>query len=122
PALEDGFTLDADGDSRVFDVNTGTTVTLRGLTLTGGVADQGGAVRNAGTLTLERVTVRNSAAHGGALPVTGFGGGLYNSGTLTLLNTTVSTNTSSGIGGGLYNSGTVRIAGSTIANNHSAAS
>ena len=94
-ALDDGFTLDADGSSRVFDVTGGGTATLRGLTLTCGDGDQGGGVLNAGTLTLDRVTVRGNTAGS-------FGSGLCNTGTLTPVNTTVSGNTAaSSFGGGV---------------------
>jgi len=68
-----------------------------------------GAIRNAGTTTLERVTVSNSHDQNSI-----GGGGIYNSGTLTVSNSTIENNTAAGSypyspsgGGGIYNSGTL---------------
>jgi IPT/TIG domain len=98
---------------RVFEIDSGTTVTLQGLTITGGGGDlpSGGGILNSGTLTVSDSTVTgNSQAVNGA--------GIYNDSgaSLTLAGSTVSNDdTSSGNGGGIYNlEGTVTITGSTV--------
>ena len=59
-------TLDAQGQSRIFHIQSGFTVTLASLALTRGAATQGGAIFNAGTLTLSGSAVeRNSATFAG---------------------------------------------------------
>jgi len=69
------LTIDAGGKSRVFDVSAGASASLSDLTLTGGRAFQGGAVRNAGDLTLAHVTSCPTRRAGGARP-----GAVYNTG------------------------------------------
>jgi len=102
---------------RLFDVVAGASLTLKNLTLQGGLATgphefsgqppaQGGAVYSRGTLNLESVIVQNNKAQGhqgflafGVL-VDGFdaqGGGLYSAGSLSLSNCTIRNN--SAIGG-----------------------
>jgi hypothetical protein len=80
-----GVTIDADGLSRVFQVNSSVTASLSGLTITGGsTGASGGGVDNHGTLTLTGCTVSgNSAVEGG---------GIVNYGSLTLTDSTVSGN------------------------------
>jgi hypothetical protein len=103
--------------SGVFQVESGVTASLTGLTITGGSAatNGGGLNNNGGTVTLTGCTVSgNTAANGG---------GIANSGTITLTNCTVSGNsciipTALDVGGGLYdNGGTVTLTGCTISGN-----
>lgn len=106
-------------------------LTLRGVTLTGGAKGSTGAAHGGallvtgGDVTLERVTVRDNAvssetnAYGGGIAVTG--------GTFTLLDSTVSGNTARGryngagaghaAGGGIYAAGPTTIRRSTIVGN-----
>jgi hypothetical protein len=99
-------TISAQGlGDRVLDVRPGATVTLRGVTLTGGAppaGQDGGGIRNAGTLTLiDAGVVANRAPDGAAgdPPSPGrAGGGIFSSGTLSLLRTVVSDNVA-GTGG-----------------------
>ncbi|AFZ51172.1 beta strand repeat-containing protein [Dactylococcopsis salina] len=111
---------DATVDFRIFNINDGNdanvvTVTLDGLTVTGGVADgsvpndRGGGISNREDLTLTNSIVSgNSAAN--------YGGGIYNAGTANVTNSTVSGN-SSYIGGGVLNYGTSTINNSTLSGN-----
>ncbi len=100
-------------------VDSGTTVILSGLTVTGG-ARSGGGVFNLGTLTLSYVTISGNVA-----PRGGIGGGIWNyaNATLTLNNSTVSGNSAirdvynPGIGGGIYNFGTLTLDNSTVSGN-----
>ena len=88
--------LDAGGIDRVFDVMTGISATLTGLTIqNGNVAGRGAGVQYDTTLTLTDVVVTANSA-------SGEGGGLYcESGpcSLTLMNTTINNNTSAKAGG-----------------------
>ena len=136
-----GTTIDAAHLDRVLDVHAGAHVTLMDLALTGGqtpagvsaapgsgtvsagalTGDQGGdsepggGVRNAGTLTLEHVTIAGNAtgAGGAGASVTGgsgqptvggrggsggSGGGIESTGTLTVSVSTITSN-STGLGG-----------------------
>jgi hypothetical protein len=103
--------------SRIFDLNTaGASVTISGLSLTGGNAVVGGAVRvnAADTLSLDHTVLSGNTA-------SDFGGALdLNSGaTLLLTNSTVANNTAQLSGGAIAASGgtTVTIAGTTISGN-----
>jgi hypothetical protein len=85
-------------------VIAGVTAALTGLRITGGnlAGDNGGGIRNDGTLTLTACTIdKNHAVSPGAA-----GGGIVNLGLLILNASTVSGNTSLGAGGGIYNAAT----------------
>ncbi len=70
-----------------------------------------GAIRNAGTMTLENSTVSGNVALYD-------GGGLGNYGTMMVRNSTVSGNTAlGGGGGGIYNAGSLALRGSTMSDN-----
>ncbi len=84
------------GNSEVFNVSSGTTVTISGLTITGGSANQGGGISNAGNLTLDDDVVTNNQAAGPVATTLGDGGGIYNSGTLALDGSAVTDNLASG--------------------------
>jgi hypothetical protein len=124
---------------RVFEIFSGATDTISGLTITGGfLPSGGGGINNAGALTLISCTVSgNSSASGGGginnagtLTITSStisgnncpdrGGGIFNGGTLTITSSTVSGNSSGGPGGGIESSGTLTITSSTISGNVSA--
>jgi hypothetical protein len=106
------LTISGNNQSRVFDVNnSGATVTIAGLTITHGLADNGGGIQNVGTLTLTACTISNNQAHS---PPGSFaeGGGMFNTGTLTVQDSDfignvamggrgTGSNSSAGRGGGL---------------------
>jgi len=96
---------------RVFNITSGNTVTIAGLTLTNGSATTGGGIENDGTLFLTNCTVSNSTA-------TAVGGGIYNSstGTLTATNCTAANNAAA-TGGGIQNAGVLSLINCTIADN-----
>jgi hypothetical protein len=89
------LTISGAGRSGVFRVTAGT-ITISGLTLTGGNAGSGGggALYNRGNLTLTSDTITASNASQG--------GGIYNAGTAMLTNCTVSGNTAANAGGGIF--------------------
>lgn len=96
-----GVILDAQGDSRVLFIENRVlppNVRLIGLTITGGLADQGGGILNQGTLDLESVTVTGNEA-------LNYGGGIKNEDTLRLSRSTVEANTAGLLGGGVMSDG-----------------
>ncbi len=105
-----GVIVNGDGLYRVFQVDAGVTATITGLTITGGIAGNGGGLYNLGTTTLTGCTVSGNSASSG--------GGLFNSGgTLTLNNTTVSGNSATS-GGGIFNAyGVLTMSGCIVSGN-----
>jgi hypothetical protein len=116
---------------RIFTVDSGTTVSISGLTITNGFVIGagfvvGGGIENAGTLTVSNCTISGNKA-GQIGGHDGSGGGIGNLGTLTLSNSTVAGNDASGIGGtggdddpcggGIDNEGTLTVNNSTISGN-----
>ncbi len=136
----DGAALD-----RVFDVQPGVHLELIGVTVRNGRVDQGGggAIRNAGALTLTRSVVAGSRATngaGGGILSTGAGatlaiaastisgnsardgGGIAAGGAMTLVDSTVYGNSAADLGGGLYlySRLAAELADDTIAGNRAA--
>jgi hypothetical protein len=97
---------------RILTVGAAGTLTLQRLTLRGGGSGIGAGINNSGTLTLiDCILTHNFAVFAG--------GGLFNDGgTVTITHTTFDGNGSTVQTGGLFNSGgTVTIANSTFAHN-----
>jgi CSLREA domain-containing protein len=90
-------------------VETGQTVTLSGLTLSGGQSRNGGGVNNVGTLTIDNCAITGNNAHAG--------GGISNSTTLTIYNSTISNNVTDDFGGGINSNGPLTVINSTISGN-----
>jgi hypothetical protein len=138
----DQLTVSGGGNSRVVAVSSGVNVTLAGMTVTGGAANDtlpdrfGGGILNDGSLTLNNCDISGNVAEGasgyattggGGSPAgNGLGGGIYMAeGTLTINNSSLSSNEArggtgynwspagNGYGGGLY------IAGGTVSINNS---
>ncbi len=107
-------TISGNSQSGVFQVDSGVTASISGVTITEGSATQGGgAVFNEGSTTLDNCTISGNTSTEGA------GGGLYNSfsGQLRAYGCTISGNTSSNEGAGVYNDGTAYLSGCTISGN-----
>ena len=113
---------------RIFNITSGATVTISGLTIRNGFANgtafndggigYGGGILNSGTLTVEGCVVSGNKA--GVQPDTaGLGAGIYNSGSLTIINSTISGNDAVTDGGGIYlqAGSTTSIINSTISGN-----
>ena len=139
------LTISGNNSSRIFDVSTGVTATISGLTMTAGASATGGAILNAGTLKVaDDVFYDNSIAGAGisgaggaiynstgSLSVTGStfngngaisGGGIYvEAGIVTILNSTIESNNVTVAGGGIYTTadGTLTATNCTIADNTS---
>jgi CSLREA domain-containing protein len=92
-------------------VITAGTVTLSGLTITGGAAANGGGIFNdGGTLTVTNSTISGNLANV-------LGGGIANAGgTVTVTNSTISGNSAS-VGGGLVGEGTEILVNAIVAGN-----
>ena len=114
-ALPGGLTVSGNGTSRHFHLDTGKSLTLRGLTLTGGNGvgspTFGGSIISGGTLNLHHCTLTGNGS-------TSDGGAIFSAGTLRATDCTLSENTS-GIAGGaivLY-SGTAELTHCTLSGN-----
>ena len=106
-----GVTISGDDSFTVFTVDSNTTATLSGLTITDGNNTSGGGILNAGTLTVSASTLSGNSADG-------FGGGIFNNGTLTVSASTFADN-SAELGGGIYNyiNSTLTVSASTFFGN-----
>ncbi|MGH7789403.1 MAG: choice-of-anchor Q domain-containing protein [Candidatus Binatia bacterium] len=142
------LTVSGNHQDRVFDLASGVSASLSGLTITEGMTDgAGGGIRSAGPLTLRNVAVvGNHALNGGGVAqsfASGFFGNCTFSGntadvqggaidfrsddgrSLRLLNSTVSGNSSANVGGGIHSfslggTGTLDAINSTIVDNSAA--
>jgi hypothetical protein len=105
------------GLGSVFTIEAGKRVTLSGMTIENGKADEGGGINNMGTLNLNNVVVTDNTAN--------FGGGIYNQAGMVTINkgSSISGNSVTQGGGGIFNDGLGNIAtvtinkGSTISGN-----
>jgi hypothetical protein len=105
----------SDRNFHILSVATGGNLAISGVTFSGAkTTGAGGAIENAGTLTVSGSTITGNSANDG--------GGITNWGTLTVINTTISGNTSiTQAGGGIQNSsGSLTVTNSTISGNTAA--
>ena len=117
---------------RLLEVAAGATVIIDNVTLTGGrgvvssdfASRQGGAIYNAGTLTITNSTISDNKPGDNGDTIHGNGGGIFNArGTLTVTDTKVLNNvipsfSIAGDGGGIFNDvGTLRVERSTFDGN-----
>jgi RHS repeat-associated protein len=123
----ENLTIDAKGQSRVFNIASSKTVSLSDLTVTGGGGvDQGAGIYNWGNLTLDHVRVTENHTLNLAGSSTDSGGGILNQyGSLHLVDSTVDHNEAQRNAGiGYYADGTndvLEITRSTISENTGAA-
>ena len=133
-------TVDATGlGDRVFQVFPRASLTLANLTVTGGAApgngdsylvsgESGGAIFNAGILSLEHCIITNNSS-GGGYSSEGDGGGIYNLGAMTMNDCIVAGNSAGtgadaatgGNGGGIKNDGNCHLTGCVLFENQSGA-
>jgi hypothetical protein len=113
---------------RIFNISAGVTVSISGITISNGFAEEGpggGGVLNAGVLTLTDCTISDNFAGDQFGGVLGGGGVLNNNGTMTITGCTISNNSASEYGltltskgGGILNdSGSLIMSNSTISGN-----
>ena len=105
----DLVTVSGNKASRVFEIESGATVSIDGLIVAdGSVMRDGGGIKNSGILSVSNSTISNNSGNNGS--------GIKNSGTLTLDNSIVHNN--SGEGGIFSDKGaTLTVSNSTISNN-----
>jgi hypothetical protein len=112
--------VNGNGTFRVFEIASGKTVSISGLTMTNGkvVSVTGGGLRvpTGSTVSIANSTVSNNVA------AASNGGAISNAGTLTITDSDISNNFASFGGGGVLNngSGTLTITGSTFTGNSTA--
>lgn len=119
------------GAGRILDIAAGADVSISRLTLTNGDAFNpdpfvptgqafGGAIRNAGTLTVRQcLFYHNGASEPNEGVGAGGGGAIYNSGTLTVIGSSFAANFADwGSGGAIYNDGTATVTNSTFIDNY----
>ena len=94
---EAGTVINGTGTNWIFHINSGINLTITNLTITNGMNEQGGAIYNDGTLTVDNSTFTNNTA-------TDYGGVIFNSnsGTATVNFNRIIGNTA-GNGGAIYN-------------------
>jgi hypothetical protein len=121
-------TITQDGTNSVITISRGVSVTIKGVTVSGGYAfvcsnpflpflctGDGGGINNAGALMLKASIVRDNVASRA--------GGIYNVGTMTLAqsdvrdNETVTACCTSTFAGGIFNAGTATLTSSTVDGN-----
>jgi len=107
-APEAGVTVSGGGNSGVFQIDSNVTVSMSGLTISGGsTTGNGGGLENYGTATLTDCMFSNDTADGS-------GGGIENHGTLSVSSTTFTDDSTGTYGGGVNNDGSIIIAGCTF--------
>ena len=105
-----GFTIDANGLGRIFNITSGCTVSLTNVTLANGNHTyDGGAIYNSGTLTLTNITFNNSAGR--------LGGAIYNGASGLTVSGCSFVNNFAIQGGAIYNRGSGFVSNSTFNNN-----
>ncbi|HZJ14782.1 MAG TPA: right-handed parallel beta-helix repeat-containing protein [Chthoniobacteraceae bacterium] len=115
-----GVMITGNHAKRILSINSGQTVSLQRLTLSGGngtgatQSGEGGAIYNQGALTVTRCTFSENSAN--------IGGSIANTGTLTLAHCTLSGNSASGNGGAIRNSGLLSLTHCTLSGNSAAGS
>jgi hypothetical protein len=124
----DQLSVNGNAASSVFQIDSGKTVTISGLTITNGSAFSAGGIYNDhATLTVTNSTLSGNLAPGFRF-LGGFGGGIYNDGSsgsaaLTVNNSTLSGNSATTLGGGIFNDGsssgnaTLTVTNSTLSGN-----
>ncbi len=113
-----GATIDLSGlGDRAFDVAEGVTASISKLTITGGApaaGESGGAIRNAGTLHLDKVTATGNTVSGEGAS----GGAIFTTGTLRVSQSRLAGNTATRAGGAIEaNGGTTHVDRSVLVDN-----
>ncbi|MGV0106063.1 right-handed parallel beta-helix repeat-containing protein [Nostoc sp. DSM 114160] len=133
------LTIKDNSASRVFDIASGITSAINGLTITnsyngtagggaisnegvftlnnsiisGNTADNGGGIYNTGSLTVNYSTINGNDVNGDNAK----GGGIYNTGSLGVNYSSITGNDGDFFGGGIYNTGSLTVNHSTISGN-----
>ncbi len=104
------LTISGNNAIGIFQVDSGVQAVFTNLTIEDGkTTGNGGAILNAGTLTVSNITLSNNAAASG--------GAIENQGTLTISNVTFADNSASDSGGAVDNTGQLTVSDSTFSGN-----
>lgn len=109
--------IDAQNLGRVFNINSGITVSLKYLTIQNGNAgldtdtQKGGGIQNNGNLIIEVCNINTNSAEDG--------GGIYNAGTMAVISSTINGNTAN-YGGGINSEGIIMTVTSSSINGNTA--
>ncbi|MEH1818505.1 MAG: right-handed parallel beta-helix repeat-containing protein [Nostoc sp.] len=128
------LTIKDDSADRVFDITSGVTSAINGLTITNTYNSYngtpgGGGISNEGVLTLNNSVITGNIVYHNARDLDGntigAGGGIYNAGSLTVNYSTISNNSATDVfyessyGGGIYSTGSLTVKCSNITGNTS---
>ena len=109
-----GTVVQGNNIDRLFNITPTVTVSISGLTLQTGYDDLngrgGGAIRNAGALSLSNSVLRNNHSQV-------YGGAIYNQGVMQVSNTLIDGNFALGSAGGIGNAGMLTLESSIVAHN-----
>jgi predicted outer membrane repeat protein len=110
------LTVSGNNSSRVFDVASGTQVSLSGLTISNGYATNGAGilVDTGAVLAVSNSTLSGNSATKFQKGVGLFGGGIDNHGTATVSNCALTNNSSRSGGDGIYNHATLTVNNNSV--------
>jgi predicted outer membrane repeat protein len=115
----DTTSTDGERDGSALIVGSGVQASISGLTIQGGLSNQGAGISNSGALTLTDSVVADNIIPG--YSGRGDGAGIYNAGALVVISTTLTDNRilspTIGFGAGIYNAGGLRLVESTLVSN-----
>lgn len=108
-----GFRISGNDEWQIFSVSSGGDLNLSDISLVNGSALSGGAVNNAGTVTISRAYIAENSSGGK-------GGAIHSTGRLIISNSTFADNNSVGDGAAIHiEEGTAWLTHITLNNNHS---
>ncbi len=99
---------------QIFSINSNTTVTLSGMTISGGLAGNSGGGIQSTSVGINTTLIGCHITNNYALSV---GGGIRTDSPMTIINSTISNNGTDGSGGGIGNFSNLTITNSTITGN-----
>jgi hypothetical protein len=109
------LTISGGGTTEVFEIKAGT-VSISGVTISGGFSTQGGAVDNAGSLSASAVIFSNDVAQGTTSNPNAYGGAIYNEpgAILTIIDSTLNNDSAIASAGGAAAGGAIDNVGGTM--------
>ena len=113
----DGHKLDGRGFARAFNIASESHVTLKNIIFESCYADEGGAIYNSGTLTIENCQFLNCGNNWEEDCKTSNGGAIYNGGDLNVTDSIFYQNEAEK-GGGIYNYGNLNVSRSAFLENN----
>ncbi len=112
----DGHTLDGRGYARAFNITRGTHVTLKNIIFESCYGDEGGAIYNSGTLTIENCVFNGNGRNYEEDCISSNGGAIYNGGDLDVTDSVFYQNEAVN-GGAIYSAGGLNVTRSAFLEN-----